>query len=71
MRSRRERGERVVADHRWVLLMAVGRAIGEAAMRAEVCCAGGALAGAQNRSFGVVGRGGGGEVETETETETG
>lgn len=48
--------------------MAVERAIGEAAMRAGVCCAGDALAGARNRSFGVVGRGGGGEDETETGT---
>lgn len=68
MHSRRERGGRAVAGHRWVLSMAVGRAIEEAAMRAGVCCAGDALAGARNRSFEVAGRGGGGEDETETET---
>lgn len=68
MSSRRGRGGRAVAGHRWVLSMAVGRAIGEAAMRAGVCCAGGALAGARNRSFEVAGRGGGGEDETEIET---
>lgn len=67
MRSRRGRGERAVAGHRWGLSMAVERAIGEAAMRVGVCCAGGALAGARNRSFAVVGRGGGGEDETERE----
>lgn len=68
MRSRRGRGGRVVADHRWVQSMAVGRGIGEAAMRVGVCCAGDALAGARNHSFEVAGRGGGGEDETENET---
>lgn len=46
--------------------MAVGRAIGEAAMRAGVGCAGGVLVGGRTRSSGVAGRGGGGEDETGT-----
>lgn len=66
MRSRRGREGRVVAGHRWVLSMAVGRAIEEAAMRVGAGCAGGALAGGRTRSFGVAGRGVEGEVETET-----
>ena len=52
--------------HRWVLSMAGGRVIAEAAMRAGVGCAGGALVGARTRSSGVAGRGGEGEDETET-----
>lgn len=68
MHSRRGREGRVVAGHRWVLSMAVGLAIGEAAMKVGVGCAGGARAGARNRSFGVAGRGGGDEDDCATES---
>lgn len=71
MRLRRGRGGRVVAGHRWVLSMAVGRAIGEAAMRAGVGCAGDALAGVQTHSSGVAGMGGEGEDELENGRELG
>lgn len=71
MRLRRGIGGRVVAGHRWVLSMAVGRATGEAAMRAGVGCAGDALAGVQTHSSGVAGMGGGGEDELENGRELG
>lgn len=66
MHLRRGRGGRVVAGHRLALSMAVGRAIGEAAMRAGVCCAADGLAGVQTHSSGVAGKGGGGEDELES-----
>jgi hypothetical protein len=46
--------------------MAVGRAIGEAATRAGVGCAGDALAGVQTHSSGVAGKGEGDEDELES-----
>jgi hypothetical protein len=53
--SRRERGGRVVAGHRWVLSRVVERVIGEGARRGLVYCAG--RVGDRSRSFEEAGMG--------------